>query len=93
MQFNGLEQSLTNLDHSLDSLSDKVSSFGAKGNRIDVQAQIYSGLQIAAKENLSDVQDTDLIKAIMDLKAKEVAYQATLASAAKTMQLSLVDYL
>ena len=48
---------------------------------------------IATKENLSFTQDTDMIKAVMDLKAKEVAYQAALSAAAKTMQLSLVDFL
>lgn len=93
MQYNGLNKSLVNLDFAMNSITEHVSSFGAKANRIDVQSQIYSGLKLAAETNLSEVQDTDIVKAIMDLKAKETAYQATLASAAKTMQLSLVDYL
>ncbi len=93
MQYNALSQSLTNLDNTLDNITEKISGFGAKANRIDIQSQIYSGLQLAAAENLSKVQDTDLLKAIMELKAKETAYQATLSAAAKTMQLSLVDYL
>ena len=70
-----------------------ISDFGARANRIDVQSQIYTNLEIATSANLSEKQDTDMIEALMDLKAKEVAYQAALSAAAKTMQLSLVDFL
>jgi len=93
LQNNYLNDSLTNLTSSMDKLTEKISSFGAKANRIEVQSKIYSGLQLAAQTNLSEVQDTDIVKAVMDLKGKETAYQATLAAAAKTMQLSLVDFL
>jgi flagellar hook-associated protein 3 FlgL len=50
-------------------------------------------MTVATKGNLSEVQDTDMIKAVMDLKAKQTAYQAALSAAAKIMKLSLVDYL
>ena len=93
MQNQALFQSLDNLDALMDNLTEQISDFGARYNRIEVQSTIYSKMIISSKENLSEVQDTDMIKAIMDLKAKEVAYQAALSAAAKTMQLSLVDYL
>ena len=93
MQNQGITQSIANLDTLMENLTRQVSDFGARANRIDIQSQIYSTMTIATKENLSEVQDTDMIKAIMELKAKETAYQAALSAAAKTMQLSLVDYL
>jgi len=93
MQSHGIEQSIADLDTLMENLTSQVSDFGARANRIDIQSQIYSTMTIATKENLSEVQDTDMIKAVMDLKAKETAYQAALSAAAKTMQLSLVDYL
>lgn len=93
MQTQGIFQSISTLDTLMENLTRQISDFGAKANRIDIQSQIYSTLTISTKENLSEVQDTDMIKAVMDLKAKETAYQAALSAAAKTMQLSLVDYL
>jgi len=93
MQAEGIQQSLDNLDTLMENLTKQVSDFGARANRIDIQSQIYSTMVIATKENLSEVQDTDMVKAVMELKAKETAYQAALSAAAKTMQLSLVDYL
>lgn len=93
MQKEGVFQSIADLDTLMDNLTRQVSDFGSRANRIDIQSQIYSTMTITTKENLSEVQDTDMIKAVMDLKTKETAYQAALSAAAKTMQLSLVDYL
>lgn len=93
MQSDGISQSLDDLDTLMENLSRQVSDFGARANRISVQSQIYSNMILTTKENLSEVQDTDMVKAVLELKAKETAYEAALSSAAKTMQLSLVDYL
>lgn len=93
MQIQALEQSLTDFHNLQDNLSERISDFGARANRTQVQLEIYSQLDLASTTNLSELQDTDLTKAILNLKAKEVAYQAALSAAAKTMQLSLVDYL
>jgi len=93
LQNQGLTKSLQDLDNVMSSLSTQISDFGARANRITIQNEIYANLELANKENLSEKQDTDLTEAILNLKAKEVAYQAALSAAAKTMQLSLVDYL
>ncbi|MEW6519947.1 MAG: flagellar hook-associated protein 3 [Thermodesulfobacteriota bacterium] len=93
LQNQGLTKSLDDLDKVLSSLSTQISDFGARANRITIQSQIYANLELANQENLSEKQDTDLTEALLNLKAKEVAYQAALNAAAKTMQLSLVDYL
>lgn len=93
MQQDAFQQAISNFDSLMENLTEHISTLGARANRIDVQSQIYSSLLLTTHENLSEMQDTDMIKAIMDLKSKEVAYQAALSAAAKTMQLSLVDYL
>ncbi|MDA8165610.1 MAG: flagellin [Desulfobacteraceae bacterium] len=93
MQVDAIGQSLGKFDTIMDQLTSQISDFGARSNRIDAQNQILSNLQLATQENLSENQDTDLTQAVMDLQSKQVAYQAALSAAAKTMQLSLVDFL
>ncbi len=93
IQNQGLTKVLDDLDGVLTSLSTQIADFGARANRITIQNQIYSNLELANQESLSEVQDADLTEVILQLKTKEIAYQAALSAAAKTMQLSLVDYL
>ncbi len=93
MQFQAIENSIGDLGTLLDNLNNQVSDFGARANRIDTQSSLYTNLNLASQENLSQKEDTDLVKAATDLQNTQTAYQAALAAAAKTMQLSLVDYL
>ena len=93
MQVQGINKASGDSDTIMDNLSVQVSDFGAKANRITVQQQIYSNLELSTTANLSEKEDTDMTQALLEIKAKETAYQAALSSAAKTMQLSLVDFL
>ncbi|MCK4860041.1 MAG: hypothetical protein KAS87_05740 [Candidatus Omnitrophica bacterium] len=47
----------------------------------------------ANTDRLSKIEDADMTEAIMELKAREFAYQAALSSSAKLMTLTLVDYM
>ncbi|MDF1615412.1 flagellin hook IN motif-containing protein [Desulfurivibrio dismutans] len=93
LQVSGLNKSIADLEDLLNELTNQIADFGARANRMDVQSNIYMNLQLATAENLSELEDTDLIEAIMELKAKEVAYEAALSAASRTMQLSLVNFL
>ena len=66
---------------------------GAAYNRIDAAERKGSDSLVTLKTALSEVEDTDLPKAMVDLQMHEVAYQAALASTARVMQPSLVDFL
>lgn len=93
LQFQAIQKSIGELGTLLDNLSNQVSDFGARANRIEVQSSLYLNLELAAKENLSGKEDTDMLKAIMELNGKKTAYEAALSAAAQTMQLSLVNFL
>ncbi|MFA6497858.1 MAG: flagellar hook-associated protein 3 [Desulfurivibrionaceae bacterium] len=93
MQIQSLERSISDFDTVMESMTSRISDFGARSNRIIVQQQIYANLELSTKTNLSEKEDTDITKALLELKGKETAYEAALSSAAKTMQLSLVDFL
>ncbi len=89
----GIQDSLGNLSDAADYINEKIADFGAKRNKLDMKKYIYAELQLSNTERLSDIEDTDLAEAILNLKTKEVAYQAALTAASKVMQLSLVDFI
>ncbi|RLB20676.1 MAG: flagellar hook-associated protein 3 [Deltaproteobacteria bacterium] len=89
----GIQAAMSNLDTHFDRISTKISEIGSKMLRMEIKENILQDLKIANTDRLSKIEDADITEAIMDLKAKELAYKAALASSARVMQLSLVDYL
>ena len=59
----------------------------------EVKDNILQNLDISSTERLSKIEDADVAQAIMDLSTIEFTYQAALASSAKVLTLSLVDFL
>lgn len=84
---------MDNLDTAFDSLGGQISRIGGRGVRLDTRESILADMNLANIERLSSIEDVDYAKAVVSLKAAETAYQAALASAAKVLAVSLVDYL
>ncbi|WP_220126134.1 flagellar hook-associated protein FlgL [Thermosulfuriphilus ammonigenes] len=93
LEAESIQTHISRLDEVLDYLNAQRADIGARMNRLEIKETVYDDLELTNKENLSAVEDTDLLEAIAELRAKETAYQAALSSAAKVMNLSLVNYL
>ncbi len=89
----GIFRAMTKLDSHLDHFSTTISSTGFKEIQLDIKENLIADLNLNYMDRKSSLEDADIIEAIMELKAKEFVYQAALASAARIMGLSLVDYL
>ncbi len=89
----GITQAMTDLDNDFNHMISKVSDIGTKGVRLDVKEKILEDLKLSYTERKSNLEDADILAAISDVNSKETAYQAALASSAKVMQMSLIDYL
>jgi len=89
----GIQNAMTGLDTNFDAISEKISYVGAQMRRIEVKGEILENMNLSNTERLSEVEDADITEAVMNLKSVEFAYQATLASSARVMSLSLVNYL
>ena len=89
----GIQDAINNLDGHFDDISARISDVGSKMNRMDVKEKIFQDIKFANTDRLSKIEDADMAEAIMDLKAREFAYQAALTSSAKLMTLTLVDYM
>jgi flagellar hook-associated protein 3 FlgL len=89
----GIQDAMSDLDGHFDDISAKISDVGSKMNRMDVKEKIFEDIIFANTERLSKIEDADMAEAIMELKARELAYQAALSSSAKLMTLTLMDYM
>jgi flagellar hook-associated protein 3 FlgL len=74
-------------------ITDTQASVGARTARVEQAQQAAGDAELSLKNSLSEVENTDLAKATVDLKLQEVAYQAALAATARVMQPSLLDFL
>jgi flagellar hook-associated protein 3 FlgL len=89
----GIRAAMTNLDIDLDRITTKISDIGSKVLRMETNEQIFQEVTISSTERLSEIEEADMAAAIIDLESREVVYKAALASSARIMQLSLVDFL
>ena len=83
----------TNLDIDFDRITTKISDIGSKMIRMETKEKIYQNAMITNTERLSEIEDADIAAAIIDLESRQLVYQAALASSARVMELSLVDFL
>ncbi len=88
-----IQAAMTNLDGNFKHIAVKISDMGSKMVRMDNKENILQSCDIANTKRLSKLEDADIADAIMDLKAKEVAYQAALAASSKVLKVSLMDYM
>ncbi|MET3428520.1 flagellar hook-associated protein 3 FlgL [Actinoplanes tereljensis] len=88
-----LDTNLQNLDSAHDLLKSALSDVGARYNRIEQMKQSADDHLLSVTSQLSDIEDVDLPKAIMELQIQQTSYQAALAATAKVIQPSLIDFL
>jgi flagellar hook-associated protein 3 FlgL len=70
-----------------------LADVGTRYNQVDRASQAAGDFGLQLTGSLSEIENVDITKATMDLKMNEVAYQAALASTARLVQPSLVDFL
>jgi len=89
----GIQAAMTNLDIGFDRITTKISDIGSKVLHMETSEKIFQEVSISSTQRLSEIEDADMAEAIIDLESREVVYRAALASSARIMQLSLVDFL
>lgn len=88
-----ISSQLDALDQSFAQIVNERADVGSKLNRLDASENHWDAFKINIEKMLSDTEDVDLIQAITDLSAQQSALQASLASASKIIQSSLLDYM
>jgi flagellar hook-associated protein 3 FlgL len=89
----GIGNALTALDGALGRVTSSRSLLGVAGNRLESARFRTQTQQITLTAQLSEIEDTDMAAAIMELQTQEVAYQAAQAALAHALQPSLAAFL
>ena len=91
---NGLQSTdLQALDAAHDQLLSQQAVSGALGNRLDTAASRLLELEESTTKLLSDTEDADMAKTLIDYSTQQAAYQAALQAGARMLQPSLLDFL
>jgi flagellar hook-associated protein 3 FlgL len=88
-----LGSDIDRLDTTTGLMQAQLADVGARYNRLVQLGQAATDRTTDLQANLSDVEDIDLPKTIMELQLQQTAYQVALAAAAKVVQPSLQDFL
>ncbi|TML96656.1 MAG: flagellar hook-associated protein 3 [Actinobacteria bacterium] len=84
---------LADLSANLDTLSQARATVGAVMSRLDSAKNRLADVELTTTKLLSETEDTDLAKAVLDLTNQQNVYQAALRSGASIIQPSLLDFL
>jgi flagellar hook-associated protein 3 FlgL len=92
---NGTPQAgdLDDLDAVIQRMSTAAADIGTRSARMDDAATVNSGQSLSLQAKLSDTEEVDLPKTIMELQMQQTGYQAALSVTAKSLQPTLLDFL
>ncbi|MBS4208286.1 flagellar hook-associated protein FlgL [Bacillus sp. FJAT-50079] len=84
---------LDEIDTSMNRFLASRSEIGARTNRLDFMEERIDNQEIIAKRIMSDNEDIEFEKVVMEFKAQEAVHNAAMAVGARIIQPTLMDYL
>lgn len=88
-----LTADLGDLDTVMNGMLTAAADVGTRASRLDNAQQVNAAAQLSLQAKLSDTEDVDLPKTIMELQMQQTGYNAALSVTAKSMQQTLLDFL
>ena len=88
-----LTSDLADLDTVINGMLAAAADVGTRSARLDTAAQVNSTTSLNLQAKLSDTENVDLPKTIMNMQMQQVGYQAALQVTAKSLQPTLLDFL
>ena len=88
-----IEMSIEKIESHLKAVRTVISDATVKIAQFNIKEKIIKDLDLAYDNKRSLLEDADINEAVVNLKIKELAYQAALSSSASVMDLSIMNYL
>lgn len=89
----GIRQSITDLQEAREKVSDSRGVLGARTHRMELSQELQERFEVNLSAALSNVEDADLSKTIMELQQEQNVFQAALAAGQTMFQPTLIDFL
>ncbi|GCD89526.1 flagellar hook-associated protein FlgL [Nocardioides sp. LS1] len=89
----GIATAIDVLDKDGTRITNARTDVGTRAARIEQAHALAGDAELSLTSALSEIENTDLPKATVDLQLQQVAYQAALAATAKVIQPSLMEFL
>jgi flagellar hook-associated protein 3 FlgL len=89
----GVSANLDSLDAVTAGMRSAQADLGTRYNRVDGALTTLSSSTLDHQSALSEIENVDIGRAIVDLQLQQTAYQAALGATAKVIQPSLLDFL
>ncbi|MFO1076340.1 MAG: flagellar hook-associated protein FlgL [Planctomycetota bacterium] len=86
-------QMLGEIDGAHDAVLDGMRELGFRSSSMDLLDNRVQGLRVTREQSLSQVQDTDMAEAILQLQRQDLSYQAALQVSSRIIQTSLTGIL
>ncbi|CAA9487352.1 MAG: hypothetical protein AVDCRST_MAG65-1811 [uncultured Solirubrobacteraceae bacterium] len=84
---------LKRFEAALEQVIDARAVNGARSNRLEAASSRLAELEQSTLTQISDVEDADIAKALIDFNSQQAGYQAALRAGANIVQSSLMDFL
>jgi flagellar hook-associated protein 3 FlgL len=84
---------ITRIDANHDVLLGQLAEVGARANRLEVANGRLAEIEENVSDLLSQTEDADMAKTMVDFSMQQAVYQAALRSGANIVQASLLDFL
>jgi flagellar hook-associated protein 3 FlgL len=85
--------SLDRLDAVASQMKSALADLGTRYGRVQSAMSSLQDTSLNNQNRLSEVENVDVAKAVLDLQMQQVAYQASLGATARVLQPSLMDFL
>ena len=88
-----LQADIAKLDSNLDTVLGVRALNGARQNRLDAALSRLQEVEESSIRQLSETEDADIAKTLIEFNSQQAAYQAALKAGASIVQASLMDFL
>lgn len=88
-----LGNDLEALDVAMSRMTTTLAAVGSRYNRLEAGMRINKDAELRLQDSLSQIENVDMARAMVDLQMNEVAYQAALGATARVLQPSLLQFL
>jgi flagellar hook-associated protein 3 FlgL len=89
----GIQRTITRLDTHYDSITSVISDIGMKYDRLSSIQQVSQETTLSLTERKSMIEDADFAESVLELNSIQTAYEASLSSTAKIINISLIDFM